>query len=234
MKKFFILQAFVFLSILLAACSAPAASRQDYDTLAKEYDSLKNTMSSLESEVQALTNGSKDEPGGAESEEPSGEPEEEPSPTPATNFGARKNPVPLGQTLTGEMTIDDDPLCNFEMKIISVLRGSKAWGEIKKANANNDKPPAGKEYVLFKVSVKNTRDLSGEDSKLDIDYLDFKYAMSDDSIVDDYKSVVLPDPVLDFKLYEGSQREGCVAFLADKADKNIKAVFSEDFWFLLQ
>ncbi len=157
-----------------------------------------------------------------------------PTPQPTIQIGTRKNPVPLGDSLIGSLQIAGSPLCNFEMSITSTTRGKEAWTIIEDANMFNDEPTDDHEYILVKVRVKNLQDLSGADDSLDINKYDFDLATSSDSISDNQPSIVLPSPELDFKLYEGSEDEGYIAFMVEKSDKNPKAVFVDNFWFLLQ
>ena len=166
------------------------------------------------------------------------EPAEETVIDPATetesDIGTRKNPVPVGQVLSGALSISGDPLCSFDISIIDVVRGEDAWKMIEDANQFNDAPGDDEEYVLVKVRIKNTKDLTGSDEALEISGFDFELATSSDSISDNQPVVVTPSPELDLTLYEGSEDEGYMAFLASKADANIKAVFADSFWFLLQ
>jgi hypothetical protein len=219
MKKLIVL---VVVVMLLGSCGV---SQQDYDAMASQVNALQSQL--------AMSEQTDSEQNTVEST-PSPEPTIEPTPVSTPETGTRKNPASIGQVITGSLTKGGDPLCSYELCITSVIRGESAWEAIKKANQFNDEPTEGFEYILVSVRVKNTMDLSGNDEPLEINRYDFDLARSDDSIDSNQPIVVLPTPELDAKLYEGSEDEGYIAFLVNKSDLNVKTIFIESDWFLLQ
>ena len=227
MKKGRLLFLVLVFVVLLSACSV-GVPQSEYDALQSQLDELQDTIASMEAEKTA---NSGSETAAAETDP---KPSTEATVAPVNEIGARKNPVPIGQVLSGSLTYFGDPLCEFEMSITNVVRGDEAWAAIKEANMFNDAPPEGYEYVLIQVWTKNVTDLSGSDEPLAISRFDFELARGDDSISSDQPSIVVPSPELDFTLYEGSEDHGYIAFLVKQDDANIKVVFTGDFWFLLQ
>ena len=117
---------------------------------------------------------------------------------------------------------------------IIVVRGNDAWKMIYEANMFNEEPADDQEYIVAKIHVKNTADLTGKDEPLEISKYDFDLASSNDSISDNQPLIVVPKPELSLTLYEGSEDEGYIAFLVNKSDDNLKTVFVDSFWLLLQ
>lgn len=146
-------------------------------------------------------------------------------------WGTRKNPAKVGQTISA--TIDNFMYgeCELEIELTEVIKGEKAWDVISEASPINSEPDEGKEYIMAKFLVKNVKDLSGEDESISINSFQFNYANSQDTVDEDLKIIVGVEPDLDCELYEGAENEGWVILVSDVGEESPKAVFIGEFWF---
>jgi len=109
----------------------------------------------------------------------------------------RNSPAIFGSMVTTE---------NWQIKVVSVLRGESAWENIFARNKFNDPPEPGMEYILVKVYARYI----GIDEEGDsIDDYEFE-SVGSLNILYDNPSIVEPDPGLDFHNYPGGEIEGWV------------------------
>jgi hypothetical protein len=134
-----------------------------------------------------------------------------------TSIGtSRADPAPFGETVTTE---------NWQVKVIEVVRGEKAWEMVQHANMFNDPPKEGMEYVVVKIKV---RYISTQDKHEYIDDSYFK-TTGNANVLYDLPSVVEPHPALDVTLYPGGEYEGWVVLQAKKGEAGLMLVF-EPLW----
>jgi len=117
-----------------------------------------------------------------------------------TRLGADpREPAALGQTLVTE---------DWELEALEVRRGAEAWDMLLAANAFNDPPPDGLEYLLVRVRV---RALHADDEAVYLGGSAYFRARADDGRVFDPPAVVVPEPGLDARLFPGGSHTGWVA-----------------------
>lgn len=135
---------------------------------------------------------------------------------PTGNGLSRSNPAHLGEEIV---------TAEWKLTVNRVIRGEKAWQRLLEANAFNDPPPAGKNYLLVNVSVQYLGDNElGEH----ISSADFKSTGSK-NVAYDAPSVVEPEPALDVTLFPGGKYTGWVALLAGENEEAMKLIFSPGF-----
>jgi len=134
-----------------------------------------------------------------------------------TSIGtSRAGPAPFGETVTTE---------NWQVKVVEVARGEKAWEMVQQANMFNDPPKEGMEYVVVKIKV---RYISTQDKHEYIDDSYFK-TTGNANVLYDLPLVVEPHPALDVTLYPGGEYEGWVVLQAKKGETGLMLVF-EPLW----
>ncbi|MFC1839328.1 hypothetical protein ACFL1N_07100 [Thermodesulfobacteriota bacterium] len=109
--------------------------------------------------------------------------------------------------------------------LLEVIRGSGAWGLIKKADGSNKKPGDGYEYILARVSFKMKARGAPGDKTFDLDSpLQFTAFSSD---FEEYESpaVVIPEPALRRTVSADQYAEGWVALAVRKQDSRPLLMF---------
>lgn len=130
-------------------------------------------------------------------------------------LGTRSNPVPFGESITVEDTINGEYDAKVELKVLEVIRGEKAWEIAKNENSYNETPEEGYEYILAKVEGKVT-EAETEDEPYWLSASFFKF-VSEEGNEYEVKSVVIPDE-LAHNLYNGGTGEGYVHGYIKKDD----------------
>lgn len=144
---------------------------------------------------------------------------------------SRTNPIPMGEVW--EVKVDDwyDGSKRYEIGMVdAIVDGEVAWQMIKDTNMFNDPPPLGKKYVLAKFYYKL---IDSEKESINVNYLDFE-AVSENGVVYDYPSVVVPEPELWVDLYKGGAYEGWAAFLVEENDNPVivwQRDHDDELWF---
>jgi hypothetical protein len=107
----------------------------------------------------------------------------------------------------------------YDMKITlgEVLRGKTAWTLIKEANASNNPPKAGFEYVLARIKFEFSARGPQRECSHELRPEQFA-ALSADGKEYETPSVVLPKPELSGSLRSGQSLEGWVVFLVPQGD----------------
>lgn len=111
------------------------------------------------------------------------------------------------------------------INLLEVIRGSKAWELIKKADGSNKKPGKGYEYVLARVSYKMIARGAPGDKTFDLDSpLQFTAFSSD---FEEYESpaVVIPEPMLRRTVSADQYAEGWIALTVKKEDRKPLLMF---------
>ena len=116
-------------------------------------------------------------------------------------------PNNLGESRRKPASLSDTVITrDWQVKVLQVVRGDKAWEMVKKANEFNDPPQKGMEYVVVKVQV---RYLGKKDEAVSID--EGYFSLSGAKGVEyDNPGVVAPKPALDVHLYPGGEYVGWV------------------------
>lgn len=191
-------------------------SQEDYDRVVAELNAANAKIENLEGEIKSLK-GATPEPS---------EPSEPTEPTTSTSGYERSNPAAIGT----ELLIEDEwfgETYKFNITLLEVVRGAKAWSRIEEANMFNDPPSSGFEYVLAKIRVKY---LEGPSLDTSYDVSDIKFtAVSYDG--KDYENpwVVNPEPELRTTLYPGASHEGWGAFVVAVQDNKPLITFGRDY-----
>ncbi|QNU66729.1 hypothetical protein EHE19_018115 [Ruminiclostridium herbifermentans] len=142
-----------------------------------------------------------------------------PIPTPAPtqpSLSSRKNPAGIDDAINMTTTFTNGNTFDSIITLKGIIRGNDAWNKILAANQFNDKPEDSYEYILAKFSFKVDR-ASNDNIQFDLNRYGFKLVSGEGKDYDFY-SCVLPEPVLDAKLYSGSSNEGWVAFKVKTTD----------------
>jgi hypothetical protein len=129
---------------------------------------------------------------------------------------SRQNPAGLNETFIVEM---DDWLVGrvtFEIEMIEVISGDKAWQVIKAGNQFNDPPGEGKEYIMAKFRVKVLE--TEEDEPFSLMMIYFSCISGSGVEYTDFVSVAGVVPTLWNDLYEGAEHAGWEFFMVDKDD----------------
>lgn len=131
--------------------------------------------------------------------------------------GKRSNPVKLGQTGTIKERFYDDSSKGYDGKVsitlTEVKRGEEAWGLISQANQFNDAAPEGYEWVLVKAKI-SVSDLDSADVKYHVYNSFTPFDANGQSIDQQSKFVVNPDPKFEGEIFNGGTVEGYFSFLA--------------------
>ena len=130
----------------------------------------------------------------------------------------RGAPLPIGNTAVTE---------DWEVTVVDVMRGDKAWQAIKAANKYSDPPEEGMEYVLARIAARN---ISIRDAPVEIDRGRFR-ATGSENILHESVWVVAPQPVLDAALYPGGHAEGSLVVQVGIAESDIMLRFAPLFDF---
>ncbi|MBA7627752.1 hypothetical protein ES703_35219 [subsurface metagenome] len=150
---------------------------------------------------------------------------EEPEPEPTTGY-ARSNPAPIST----ELFIEDEwfgDIYEFNITLLEIVRGAKAWSRIEEANMFNDPPPSGFEYILAKIRVEYVEGPTPDTSFWLTPY-DFT-AISSEGKEYEGEATVCPEPQLDADLYPGASHEGWAAFVVAVQDNKPLLTFGRDF-----
>lgn len=153
--------------------------------------------------------------------------------TPPKN--SRKNPAKLNEAFV--VSIDDwlDGKVRYEIEMLELITGAKAWEMVSQGNLFNDEPPAGKEYVLakFRIAILDTQ----EDKPYSFHHAKFT-AVSGSGV--EYTGFLVVSglaPDLSADLYEGAEHIGWTYFLVDINDHPLAVLNrsqSSEIWFDLR
>ncbi|MDR3539973.1 MAG: cell wall-binding repeat-containing protein [Desulfosporosinus sp.] len=133
----------------------------------------------------------------------------------APTSSAITNPGPLNVTQT--IVVNSfDTIFTADVTVDQIIRGAQAWTMMKNANALNDLPKSGYEYLLAKISFK-LLDIDGGKSLSVVGKSDFNLVSQEGKVYDQVLEVV-PDPKLDTTLYKGAANQGWVVFLVKSTD----------------
>lgn len=141
---------------------------------------------------------------------------ESPAQAEDNKVGSRKNPVPLGSTVSydGTNTIFDK--YKVDITFTEVIRGENAWQLVKQGNEFNEPAPEGKEYLIIKVRIKAYE--SENDEKIDINNASFDLVSKDGVKYDDFTIVSGVEPELK-EMYAGAEQEGYIVFTVNVGDE---------------
>lgn len=144
--------------------------------------------------------------------------------TPIVNYSF-SNPAPIGTTQQISFkSLDSSGKANVTVK--EIIRGEKAWEEIKAANSFNEPAAEGFEYILAKVDFK-LLDFP-EDKSYSLSSFDFDLVSSKGKAYEQV-AVITPSPEIDTDLYKGASNEGYVGFIVAVDDKAPKIAYKRDY-----
>lgn len=147
----------------------------------------------------------------------------------------RTKPAPVG--ITQKININNLNTYTATITITELLRGDAAWAKIQEANMYNDKPEAGKEYILAKIKL--TASNVTDDKTISLSSFSFTVFSADNTEYTSMFGVVVPSPEFHGDIYDGDTLEGYAAYVVNKNDAAPKAVFGESYdgtggiWFAL-
>jgi hypothetical protein len=130
----------------------------------------------------------------------------------------RASPAPFGEAVTTE---------DWQVTVLEVVRGDKAWQMAQEANQFNEPPAAGMEYVAVRLHV---RYIGTTDKAEAISDVSFKTTGSA-NVLYDLPSIVDPEPALDVTLFPGGGYEGWVIMQAAQGETGLNLVFEPLFDF---
>ncbi|MCL2433840.1 MAG: hypothetical protein FWD16_04910 [Clostridia bacterium] len=96
-----------------------------------------------------------------------------PTPVPQTDLGTRKNPAPMGQTLTFNGMAADYDNYIVELTAEKVIRGEDAQAMVMEGNSFNDAVGEGQEYILVLINAKVLESKNGE--RVSLSSIDFDF-----------------------------------------------------------
>jgi hypothetical protein len=133
----------------------------------------------------------------------------------AAAVGTRSNPIKFNEVATVE-TVTYDTNYNelpttIELSVSSIIRGEEAYKKLLEMNQFNEAAPEGYEWVLALTKVKVTASET-QDYPFTITWTDFSILSQsgDQYSGDTYAST---EPMFDFEMYEGNEKEGYIAGL---------------------
>lgn len=134
-----------------------------------------------------------------------------PTPTAPILGSSRSQPYPMDTEII---------LPQRSIKVLERIQGEAAWEQISQANAFNDPPPEGMQYLMLKILVKNTAE---GDTEIKISNADFYLTGSH---LQRYSpaSAVMPDPNFSEGLFPGGETIGWVSFLIPSDETNLIAI----------
>ncbi len=103
--------------------------------------------------------------------------------------------------------------------------GADAWTMLQEANAYNDPPADGMEYIAVKIHV---RSIGTADKPASIDESLFTSTGSA-GVTYDQPSASAPDPALEISLFPGGQYDGWLVLQAAQAETGMMLVFNPSF-----
>jgi hypothetical protein len=129
-----------------------------------------------------------------------------------------------------------DEYHTFEMTVMEVMRGDKAWDMVKAANANNKVPDAGYEYLLARIKFVHVSGASLSTSIKESTLI----AYSSEGKPYKYASITFPDItfpgplIFDKVLQPGQTAEGWVTFIVKQSDSRPSMLYYTAYeWFQL-
>lgn len=149
------------------------------------------------------------------------------APLAENNQYSRTNPAPINTIQTYSKNDDWYKEDNYSaaVRVLEVVRGEKAWTEIKKDNMFNEEPKDGYEYVLAKVAVSILS--KEEDGTVNASTYDFKFYSGNN---EEYEQVfVVKKDSLSTNLFPGGNAEGYVVGLVKKDDPAPKMVYQIEY-----
>ena len=132
--------------------------------------------------------------------------------TPTDAGRTHEQPAALNETL-----ITDD----WQVAVLEVIRGEKAYEMAKTENQFNDPPAEGMEYLAVRARVKN---IKPQDDFVMIDSGAFK-TIGDKNVLYSAPAIVDPEPVLQAYLYPGGEVEGWVIVQIGRGEDHAQIVF---------
>lgn len=124
----------------------------------------------------------------------------------------KSDPAELGETvITG----------NFEFTVTDVVRGNEALAFVQQADASNDPPDDGMEYVAVKMKVRR---VNPNDDWISISGAHFDLT-GDNGIVYDRPFVYGLEPRFDVRLYPDGEYEGWTVYQASEGESGLLLIF---------
>ena len=126
---------------------------------------------------------------------------------------SRDAPAPLGtEVVSGDLG----------MAVVEVVSGEDAWAKLQEVSMAANEPPAGDEYVLARVQVRN----SGSEP-IDLDPFQFGLTASG-NVVHEVSAEFPPDPRLDMTVEPGTVADGWVALNVGQDETHRQLVYLGD------
>ncbi len=128
---------------------------------------------------------------------------------------SRSNPAKIGVPIVVSQESFLSGKSKLEISVIDSVRGQEAADMVKSANMFNEAANPGFEYLLVKFNVKVLE--SENDNPVSVSPYMFDAVRKDGTVYSDFFSVVINDE-LSTELYQGSNKQGFVAFLIEQGD----------------
>lgn len=115
---------------------------------------------------------------------------------------------------------------NAMITVLQVVRGKEAWDLIKAANASNQSPPAGFEYLLARIAFEMKAFLKPGNKTFELARMKQFVVLTADGDEQDPPSVIPPEPKLHRMVRADEPAEGWIVFLVE--EENSKPVMFFD------
>jgi hypothetical protein len=132
------------------------------------------------------------------------------------------SPARVGVTVQSEVQCGDSAVSlepyDVKLTLLQTVRGKEAWERIKAANASNQAPKAGFEYILAQIRFELKARIAPGDKSFDLGrQLQFT-ALTADGKEYEAAAATPPKPELGGKTRAGAAVEGWIVFLVEQKD----------------
>ena len=147
------------------------------------------------------------------------------------DYNSSTNPASIGDPVRSMVELGSvySNIYDITITVVETVRGKKAMEMLKKANAKNEKPPKGYEYLLVRVKFDIKGRAVSDTLAFDIGTEPLQWvALTSELMEYPQISVTVPEPVLKGNLKSGDSLEGWAAFAVEKSDSRPVMVFDPD------
>jgi hypothetical protein len=149
----------------------------------------------------------------------------------AAEYNSSTNPAEIGAPVRSMVELGSvySNIYDITITVIETVRGEKAMEMLKKASAENSKPPKGHEYLLARVRFEMKGRAVSDTLTFDLGKEPLQWvALTSDLMEYPQVSVTVPAPALVGTVKSGDSIEGWLAFAVDKKDSGPVMVFDPD------
>jgi hypothetical protein len=156
------------------------------------------------------------------------------------------NPAPIGYTVeklidlsvtAGEDMPTEASMHTIEVTVKEFYRGDEAWKLLQEADASNQPPPEGYDYIVVKIGLNFWAAAATTRWFLLFEYIIERTqwkAYNADGTVYEPADVMPPEPIMRYHMVAGDKREGWMAFMVPKDDpKPVMRLVRDNLWFML-